>query len=218
MISSIFTAAALAISSVAPPATLLDLAGAKPPALEADDAVLVIIDAQEEYRNGKLPLQGFDEALIEIQKLRDWASRRGIPVVHVQHVAAPDALLFAQGSAMGAIVAELEPLDSESVVMKRLPNSFAGTDLSAILEKNGRRTLIITGYMTHMCVEATARAALDLGYTSFVVSDATATRDLPLDRGGIARAEDVKVIALASIADRFGWVVTTDEILEAEDQ
>src|SRR5690349_14190012 len=81
---------------------------------------------------------------------------------------------------------------------KRLPNAFAGTGLEAAVRATGRRELILAGFMTHMCVSSTARAALDLGYRTTIVAGATATRDLPDPTGlGVVPAADVQCAALA---------------------
>ena len=108
---------------------------------------------------------------------------------------------------MADIVAELAPAGSEPVVVKGLPNAFAGTNLHEVLRQSGRSTLILAGFMTHMCISATARAALDLGLRSTVVAGATATRDLPDPIGGVVPAETVHRTALAELADRFAVVV-----------
>jgi len=96
----------------------------------------------------------------------------------------------------------------EPVLPKGLPNAFAGTALEARLRETGRRELILAGFMTHMCISSTARAALDLGYRTTVVAGATATRDLPDPIGpGTVPAADVQRAALAALADRFAVVV-----------
>ena len=100
----------------------------------------------------------------------------------------------------------------EEIVEKALPNAFAGTRLSEVLEGIGKRPLILAGFMTHMCVSATARAALDLGHSTTVAMDATATRDLPDPTGGVLAAGDVHRAALAAIADRFAVVVAAADI------
>lgn len=205
----IATAFLAASTGSAIPRTLLDLAGAAPPSFDRDRAALVIIDAQREYRSGVLPLTGFDPALARIVSLREWAHSHGVPVIHIRHVAGPGSVAFAEGSAGADIVPELTPAPGEMVVTKRLPNSFAGTDLESVLARDRRSLLVLTGFMTHMCVEATARAALDRRYTSFVVADATATRDLTAPDGTVLPADEVKRHALAAIADRFGWIVSS---------
>ncbi|CAA2144692.1 cysteine hydrolase family protein [Methylobacterium bullatum] len=209
MSNMLLGAVLLALSTPAvAPRTLLEIAGARPPAMDKTRAALVIIDAQKEYRSGVLPLPGFDPAVTRIVELRDWAHANGVPVIHVRHVAKANSAAFAEGSAGAEFIPELTPIQDEMVVTKRLPNSFAGTDLDDILHRERRGLLILAGFMTHMCVEATARSALDRSYESFVVADATATRSLPAGSGSIA-AEEVKRNALAAIADRFAWIVPT---------
>src|SRR5262245_23310653 len=160
---------------MSPAKTLLELAGAdlRPPPLAG--ATLVIIDAQNEYLDGKLALPGAGPALA--------AREAGAPVVHVQHKGRAGGLfdLEARG---GAIIEAVRPVGAEAVLHKPLPNAFAQTDLDATLKKLGRPQIVLAGFMTHMCVSSTARATLDLGYKGTVAADATATRDLPDPMGG----------------------------------
>ncbi len=92
-------------------------------------------------------------------------------------------------------------------MQKPLPNAFAQTDLAEKLEAAGRKQLIVTGFMTHMCVSSTVRAALDLGYRCTVVANACATRDLPDGKGGVIAASALHDAELAALADRFCTVV-----------
>ena len=78
----------------------------------------------------------------------------------------------------------------------------------------GRTQLVIAGFMTHMCVSSTARAAVDLGYKATVAADAAATRDLPDPMGGVIAADALHRAALAELADRFAVVATVDQIPE----
>lgn len=193
------------------PLTLLQHSGAPAKPVDWEKSVLVIIDAQNEYTNGKLPLTGVEAAVGEIRRLLDAARADGVPVIHVVHRSAPEAPLFAAGSHGAEIIAALTPVEGEAVVAKTLPNSFAGTDLAerlkALADTTGRTDIILAGFMTHMCVSATARAALDLGIRATVVAPAVATRDLPDPLGGVIAADVVHRTALAELADRFATVV-----------
>lgn len=180
-----------------------------------DKSALVIIDAQLEYVTGKLPLYGVDSAVVEAAKLLKLARERGVPVFHVVHHGPAGAPLFDETTAQGAIVPLLTPAAGEVVVRKTLPNSFAGTDLDALVKSTGRSELILAGFMTHMCVSATARAALDLKYRTTVVANATATRDLPDPLGGTIPASVVHRVALTELADRFAIVVKDTAALTA---
>jgi nicotinamidase-related amidase len=180
-----------------------------------DKSALVIIDAQLEYQNGKLPLDGIDNAVLEAAKLLKLARERGVPVFHVVHHSPAGAPLFAEDGPYAPIMPLLTPAAGEVVVRKTLPNSFAGTDLDALIKSTGRTELIIAGFMTHMCVSATARAATDLKYRSTVVANATATRELPDPLGGTIPASVVHRVALTELADRFAIVVKDTAALTA---
>ena len=108
---------------------------------------------------------------------------------------------------MGAVIPELAPRSGEPVIRKDYPSSFAGTDLAQAIRATGRHRVVVTGFMTHMCVSTTVRAALDHGFDCTVVAAATATRDLPDPLGGVVPAAAVQRAALAELADRFALVV-----------
>ncbi|RLE24920.1 MAG: cysteine hydrolase [Actinobacteria bacterium] len=197
--------------SDASPFTLRAAAGLPTSPGPLANSTLIVIDAQVEYTTDPLALTGIDEALLQIRHLLEQARAAGCPVIHVAHEGAPGRPF--DPAAGGRIIDSVEPVDSEPVVLKKLPNAFAGTDLAARVDDHPGRPLVICGFMTHMCVSATARAAIDLGYETVVVSDATATRSLPSATGGDAvDASDVHAAALAALADRFSVVATTAEV------
>jgi nicotinamidase-related amidase len=190
-----------------PARTLLDLAGAPTHPSALDRSVLVIIDAQRDYLDGVLPLAGIGPALEEAARLLALARREGVPVVHVVHHGKPGAALFDPTGPGSEILPAVAPIDGEAVIVKGLPNSFAGTELDRRLKLIGRPELILAGFMTHMCVSSTARAALDLGYRNTIVANATATRDLPDGAGGVIPAAELHRANLAALSDRFSIVV-----------
>ena len=193
------------------PKTLLQMAGAVPDAAPLSETALVIIDAQMEYVDGKLPLSGMDQALPTLGGLVDRARSAGAAIVHVVHQGKAGGLFDLDGHG-GQVVSQATPGDGETIVYKGLPNAFAGTNLHDVLQGIDRPSLTLAGFMTHMCVSSTARAALDLGYKTIVAGDATATRDLPNPMGGFVSAADIQRVALAEISDRFGAVVPADQI------
>jgi len=192
------------------PRTLASLAGLSADPSPLDRAALVVIDAQREYRDGVVPLPGLDAAARSLGRLLALARARGVPVIHVLHHGPAGAPLFDSAGPFVAPLAEAQPEPGEAVVIKALPNAFAGTDLAARLAALGRPEIILAGFATHMCVAATARAALDLGIRVTVVAAACASRALPDPLGGVIAAEDVHRGALAQLADRFA-VVVADE-------
>lgn len=189
------------------PRTLLQMAGVagNPPPLSS--AVVVVIDAQNEYVDGKLALPSVGPALDRIAELLRRARKLGAPVIHVAHKGRPGGL-FDRSARSGTIADKAAPEGTEIVVEKTLPNAFAGTGLEAQIRGTGRDTLVLCGFMTHMCVSATARCGLDLGFKNTVIADACATRDLPDPIGGPAvDAAALHRAELAALADRFAIVV-----------
>ncbi len=189
------------------PKTLLQMAGVEPKPAAWDDSVLVMIDCQREYADGGLPLPGVDSALAAGARLLALARAQGAPVIHVQHQGKPGGA-FDPGGDMFALCAAVAAEAGETVVVKGLPNAFAGTDLADKLAASDRKSIIVAGFMTHMCVSSTARAALDQGYGCTVVADACATRDLPDGAGGVVTAAELHRAELAALADRFAVVVS----------
>lgn len=194
--------------------TLLQLAGADLAPPRISEATVVVIDAQREYVDGRLPLPGVAPALERIAGVLAAARAAGRPVVHVQHKGRAGGL-FDPATPSFAFAEAAEPQAGEVVVEKGLPNAFAGTALRQALEEAGAERLVLCGFMTHMCVSATARAALDLGYRSTVLSDACATRDLPDPTGeGVIAADALHRAELAALADRFATVCRTDDLVD----
>ncbi len=195
------------------PMTLLELAGVTSAPARLGDAVLVVIDAQREYVDGALPLSGVEAALDEIGRLLARARAQRTPVIHIVHHAKAGKL-FAPGSPGVEVAAPAAPAPGEPVLTKSLPNAFASTDLADRLHALHRSAIIVVGFMTHMCVEATARGAIDLGLRATVIASATETRDLadPLT-GATIPAVEVKRNALAALADRFATVVASEDAI-----
>ena len=185
--------------------TLMQLAGIDltPPRL--GDSCLVLIDIQNEYLAGPLALPDAKPAIARATALLSRARESGAAIIHIAHKGAPGSL-FDRPAERGAIVAPLKPLPGEIVIEKQLPNAFAGTDLNAQLAATGRKELVLAGFMTHMCISSTARAALDLGFRTTIDADSCATRDLPDGVGGTIAAKLIHDVALAELSDRFAII------------
>jgi nicotinamidase-related amidase len=195
------------------PQTLLQMAGVRVEPAHLSDSVLIIVDAQREYVDGKLPLDGIGTSLKEAALVLARARKAGTPVIHVVHRGKPGAALFDPNGPYVQIADAVAPRPDEIVITKTLPNAFAGTDLEVQIERAGRKNLIVIGYMTHMCLSSTVRAALDRGYRTTVVAGASATRDLPDGKGGAIPAWVVQCASLAALADRFASVVSSADDL-----
>jgi nicotinamidase-related amidase len=188
------------------PKTLLELGGGAPAPASLKDATLVVIDAQNEYVRGPLALPGVAPALSAIESLLAEARAAGTPIVHLVHRDVEG--VFVEGTEGAEIAPQAAPSGGEKVFEKTLPNGFTNCEFGPALKALGRDKLILTGFMTHMCVDSTARAAVDLGYGVTIVENAVATRPLPGVLGRPARsAQEVHDGALAGLADLFAIVV-----------
>jgi nicotinamidase-related amidase len=194
------------------PKTLLSLSGADMTPGALSKSTIISIDCQNEYVDGMLPLPGVTEALAEVRRLLERARSAGTPIVHIAHKGAPGGA-FDRTAANGQITDAAAPIGEEMVIEKPLPNAFAKTNLADALDEIGRKELIVCGFMTHMCISSTVRAALDLGYRNTVVATAAGTRDLPLAGGGVIDARSLHDASLAALADRFAIIAGTSDDL-----
>jgi len=172
---------------------------------------LIIIDVQNDYFDkGTMTLVNSDNACKNAKLLLDRFRSENLPVIFIQHIATkPSATFFLPGTKGADIHAILHPLKNEKVIIKHFPNSFRETDLLDYLRENQITDLVICGMMTHMCVDATTRAAKDFGFNITVVGDACATRDLEID-GQFVKASEVQNSFLAALNYFYSTVKATN--------
>jgi nicotinamidase-related amidase len=174
---------------------------------------LLIIDIQNDYFPGGKhelvnPLQAAKKAYEILQCFREHGGHH----VHIQHVSLePDATFFISGDRGTDIHDSVAHFEGEPIVYKHEPNSFLNTNLLEILKSWEIERVIITGMMTHMCVDATARAASDLGFQVIIAEDACATRDLQYGDTTIP-AEHVHKAFLAALKS-YGKVMKSEQII-----
>jgi nicotinamidase-related amidase len=174
---------------------------------------LLIIDIQKDYfPGGKHPLVNPLEAAQKAYMILQCFRESGNPHVHIQHISLePDATFFISGDRGTDIHDSVAHFEGEPIVYKHEPNAFLNTDLLELLKSWEIERVIITGMMTHMCVDATARAASDLGFQVIIAEDACATRDLKFGDTTIP-ADHVHKAFLAALKS-YGKVMKSEEIL-----
>ena len=177
---------------------------------------LILIDIQNDYfTGGKWTLHGMDAAATNAARVLAAARAAGDTVVHVRHeFESADAPFFAPGSSGAQIHSDVKPLGGEPVVLKHKVNAFLGTDLKAQLDKAGVQEVTLVGAMSHMCIDAAARASADFGYTTTVIHDACATRDQEF-AGQQVPAAQVQAAYMAALAFAYATVVSTEQYLAA---
>lgn len=167
-----------------------------------DHTALVLIDIQMFYfKHGQMPLHNPEKASNKAGKLLNAFRSKGLEVVHVRHAAGENAQIHP----------DVAPEEGEMVITKRKANSFAGTDLASYLKNKGMTHLVIAGMMTHMCVEATTRAASDMGHQVIVASDACATRDITYQEETIP-SRHVHLSTLSTLEGNYGTVLPTEKV------
>lgn len=174
---------------------------------------LVVIDVQNEYFDGALPITGRQESLEKICSVMDAAGKAGIPRIVVQHTMPPQMPIFQRDTAAWALHPEIAKRGSDHHIEKNLPGSFTNTGLEEWLKQRGIDTLVVSGYMTHMCCDTTARQGVHRGFKVEFLSDATGT--LPLDNaGGKVTAEELQRSILAAQQHLLSEVISTQEWLK----
>jgi nicotinamidase-related amidase len=176
---------------------------------------LILVDLQNDYfPGGNMELVGIEEAAANAQVLLNEFRKAKLPVIHIQHISARPGATFFLPETDGAKIYELvTPQEDEIVVVKNFPNIFRGTLLLEILKKDKTDNLFICGAMSHMCIDATTRAAFDLGFNCIVAEDACATKDLSF-KGKTIKASAVHASFMAALSVSYAKVISTKEIIE----
>jgi nicotinamidase-related amidase len=136
--------------------------------MRASSAALLVIDVQRGLFNRTTPIYQADVLLQNINMLIDCAHRSGSPVIFVQH---SNEGFLARGTENWQLHPGLDPADADSTIHKRHGNAFLETPLKEELGLRGVHSLVVTGLVTHGCVQATCLGAKQLGYEVILVGD-----------------------------------------------
>lgn len=177
---------------------------------------LILIDLQNDYFDGgRMPLHHSDAAVQAAAKLLAAFRTHGLPVIHIQHIIPRSPAPFFEAGTHGAeIHPAVAPQNGEPLIVKNHPNSFRDTTLQAELTRIGTTNLVIAGAMSQMCVDSTARAAADLGYTVTVAHDACACPALTFNDTQIP-APLVHAAFMAALSGSFATVTDTSHVIAA---
>ncbi len=174
---------------------------------------LLLVDLQNDYfLGGNMALIDTEKAASNAQLLLNKSRDDNALIIHVQHISAqPGASFFLPGTHGAEINEMVAPKEGEIVVVKNYPNSFRETSLLEILKEKEIDSLVICGAMSHMCIDATTRAAFDYGFNCVVAEDACATKDLIFNEKTI-RASEVHASFMAALSAPYAKVATTKGI------
>ncbi|MFC4374100.1 isochorismatase family protein [Nocardia halotolerans] len=183
--------------------TLRELNGFDETPATLADSTLILVDYQNTYTQGVMELTDWQPALAAAAELLAMARQSGATVIHVINDGGPGTP-YDINAEIGRIHPTVAPTPDEKVVVKTAPNSFVGTDLGDLVDAAGNNSLVIAGFMTHMCVTFTTEGAFLRGNKPTVVANACATRPL-----GEVPAAQLDASALATITDLYATAVPT---------
>lgn len=178
---------------------------------------LILVDMQNDYfSGGSMELVGMERAAQHARDVLTCFRERGAPVIHLQHESIrPGASFFLPGTPGIEINETVQPARGEAVVKKHYPNGFRDTELLDRLREQGVDELVICGAMTHMCIDATTRAAFDHGFGCTVIHDACATRDLAFE-GTPLPAAQVHSAFMAALSVPYARILSAGSFLAGE--
>jgi nicotinamidase-related amidase len=173
---------------------------------------LILVDIQNDYfPGGPMELVGIREATDKAEALLSTFRENHWPTFHIQHISRQENATFFRSDTAGVeIHNNIKPFSGERVIEKNYPNSFRKTGLLEELNQDQIEQLVICGAMSHMCIDATTRAAFDLGFHCLVIQDACATKNLEFGGKTIA-AEMVHGSFMAALGSVYAQVLTTEE-------
>lgn len=183
--------------------------------LRCENSALIVVDMQRYFLDeaSHAFLDNAPEVAENTRRLVDQYREKGLPIIFTRHALRDDSEAGIMGTwwgdslrdddPMSEIVDGLKPLQGEVVIRKTRYSAFIGTDLESILESQGVERLLITGVMTHLCCESTARDAFMRDFEVFFVVDATSSSD-----------DDLHLSSLRCLTDGFAIPVTTEEVIE----
>lgn len=179
-----------------------------------DKTALLLVDIQNDYfPGGKMALEGIDAASANASRLLIRFREKKLPLFHIRHIATRSGATFFLPDTPGSeIHPSVAPRTDEAVIVKHFPNSFRETALLDQLKKAGIASVVVCGAMSHMCIDATVRAACDLGFQCRVAHDACATRALTFGRE-TAPAGKVHAAFMAALSAAYAQVMATEDLL-----
>lgn len=176
---------------------------------------LLVIDVQNEYFTGRLPIVHSERSLANILKAIDKASENKMPIILIQHTSAgKNSKTFIKGSYEWQIHDKVKNKKYNCVMEKSMPGSFTETHLEALLIRMNIDTVVICGYMTQMCCDTTARQAFHLGFSVEFLSDATGTLDIS-NKAGSIKADELQKAVLITQEMKFSKVLTADDWIKS---
>jgi nicotinamidase-related amidase len=179
------------------------------------ETVLLVVDMQQGFDDPFWGRRNNPRLEDRVGALLDTWRDTGRPVFHAKHMSTSPRSPLRPGQPGNELKAFAAPRAGELVIEKSVNSCFIGTMLEADLRSRGYHTLVVVGLTTNHCISTTVRMAGNLGFSTWVVADATATFDRLGPDGVHHRAELIHTISLSDLHQEFATVIQTNQILDA---
>lgn len=178
------------------------------------NAGLMLVDIQNDYfAGGRMELVGMDAAAEKAGRLLAYFRENQMPTFYIQHISIREGATFFLPNTSGVkIHASVKPASNDRVIRKNFPNSFRDTTLFDALKSAQVDNVVICGAMSHMCIDATTRAAADLGFHCTLIHDGCATRNLDFGTKKVL-AEEVHAAFMASLSAAYADVIACSDYI-----
>lgn len=179
------------------------------------NTALLMLEFQNDYfPNGRTPLEKSLDACMKAETVLHACREKKTPIIHIQHFSTqPDASYFLPCTKGADFYASVQPLKHETTIKKHYPNSFKDTGLLNYLIKNQINHLVICGMMTQGAIDATVRAAYDLGFSCTVLHDACAAKPLEFNHTTI-NTQSVHYAFLAALQPAYATILSSEDFLQ----
>ncbi len=182
--------------------------------MDIKNIALIIIDVQKAFDDKKWGERNNLSAEENISRLLTLWRKNGWQVIHIQHMSDNPSSVFHPKNEGFTIKELVEPIDEEVIITKKVNSSFIGTNLEEFLKLNHIRTLIITGLTTPHCVSTTTRMSGNLGFNTYLISDATAAFGMKDQNDNYYDAETIHNTSLATLNEEFATILTTEQLID----
>ncbi|GAE32701.1 cysteine hydrolase family protein [Halalkalibacter hemicellulosilyticus] len=181
--------------------------------MEDKKKALIIVDVQKAFDDKKWGERNNQNAEENISNILQLCRGRGWLVIHIQHTSDNPNSVFHPKNEGFAIKEIVEPIDKEVIINKKVNSSFIGTNLEELLKENEVTTVVITGLTTPHCVSTTTRMSGNLGFDTYLISDATAAFGMKDQNDIYYDAATIHNISLATLHEEFATILTTEKLL-----
>ncbi|MBE5107194.1 cysteine hydrolase [Bacillus thuringiensis] len=178
------------------------------------NTALIIIDVQKAFEEEKWGTRNNPDAEENIQILLNVWREKEYPIIHIQHLSDNNQSIFHSSKKSSDFKDIVVPIKDEKIFKKKVNSAFIGTGLEEHLKENKIKKVVIVGLTTPHCVSTTTRMSGNLGFETYLVSDATAAFAIKGADDTYYSAEQIHNVSLATLDDEFATVLTTEELIK----